>query len=81
MAEAAGAEIVLTAQQDEGTDALGGDYVGQRFLLRRTWSFADLGFWDLPAWWSQGRLRESILKEERVMLWLRQDIYDGIRAS
>jgi len=80
-AEAAGEEIVLTAQNEEQTDALRGDYVGQRFLLRRTWSFVDLGLWDLPAWWSQGRLRESILKEEHVMLWLRQDIYDGIPAG
>ena len=79
--EAAGEQIVLTAQNEERSDALGGDYVGQRFLLRRTWSFADLGIWDLPAWWSQGRLRESILKEEHVLLWLRQDVYDGIRAS
>lgn len=81
IAEAAGEEIVLTAQQDAWNDALPGDYVGQRFLLRRTWSFGDLGLWDLPAWWSQGRLREGILEEESLMLWLRQDVYDGIRAS
>ena len=75
--EAAGARIVLTAWHDEAESALSGDYVGQRFLLRRTWSFADLGLWDLPAWWSLGRLRETILKEEQVLLWLRQDVYDS----
>jgi len=80
-AEAAGARIVLTAQQDEAANALGGDYVGQRFLLRRSWRLADLGLWDLPAWWSQGRLRESRLNEEHALLWLRQDVYDGISIA
>ena len=76
--EAAGAPIVLLAQHDGAANMLEGDYVGQRFLLRRTWSFADLGLWDLPAWWSQGRLRGSILNEEHALLWLRQDVYDGV---
>ncbi len=76
--EAAGARIVLTAQQDEAANALAGDYVGQRFMLRRSWRLADLGLWDLPAWWSQGRLRAGKLIEEHALLWLRQDVYDGI---
>ncbi len=79
--EAAREPIVLTAQDEALHDALGGDYVGQRFLLRRVWSVLDLGLWDLPAWWSQGRLREDILKEEPMMLWLRQDVYAGLPAS
>ena len=79
--EAAGEAIVLTAQPDQGHETLRGDYVGQRFLLQRSWSFTDLGLWDLPAWWSQGRLRADILEDVAVMLWLRQDVYDGIRAS
>jgi len=80
-AEAAGEGIVLTAQPDQEPETLGGDYVGQRFLLQRSWSFTELGLWDLPAWWSQGRLRDGILKDDVVMLWLRQDVYDGIRTS
>lgn len=76
--EAAGARIVLTAQQDEAANSLEGDYVGQRFLLRRSWSLADLGLWDFPVWWSQGRLREDKLIEEHALLWLRQDVYDGV---
>lgn len=75
--EAAGAKVVLMAPADSREAALTGDYVGQRFTLRRRWSFADLGFWDLPAWWTQGRLRESIVVEDQLMLWLRQDVYDG----
>lgn len=75
---AARAQIVLTAQSDELAKALEGDYVGQRFLLRRNWSLAQLRLWDLPAWWTLGRLREENLKEEHNALWLRQDVYDGI---
>lgn len=75
--EAAGAKVVLMAADESREAALNGDYVGQRFNLRRRWSFADLGIWDLPAWWTQGRLRESIVTEDQLMLWLRQDVYDG----
>ncbi len=76
--EAAGAGIIVLAFDESQDSALGGDYVGQRFLLRQPWSFADLGLWDLPAWWTQGRLRDGILKHEQVTLWLRQDVYAGI---
>ena len=79
--EAAREPIVLNAHDEALNDALGGDYVGQRFRLRRAWSILNLGLWDLPAWWSQGRLRDSILTEETMMLWLRQDIYAGFPAS
>jgi hypothetical protein len=76
--EAAGAQFVLMAHDADLAIPLGGDYVGQRFVLRRSWSFAKLGIWDLPAWWSQGRLRDGNLQEEHIVLWLRQDVYDGI---
>ena len=81
VAEAAGEKIVLTAPNDSEENALEGNYVGQRFLLRRSWSFNDLGLLDLPAWWSQGRLRPSLVTEESVILWLRQDVYDGVGAT
>ena len=35
---------VLMASNEAQDDVLGGDYVGQRFLLRRSWSFAESGF-------------------------------------
>ena len=79
--EAAGAKIVIMAYDESSPFPFEGDYVGQRFALRRSWSIADLGLWDLPAWWSQGRLRGGILREERVILWLRQDLYDGVPAG
>lgn len=75
---AARAQIVLAAPNDELALALDGDYVGQRFLLRGNWSLAQLSLTDLPAWWTLGRVREDSFKEESVMLWLRQDVYDGI---
>lgn len=79
--EAAGARIALMARDEAAPASLDGDYVGQRFALRRSWSLSDLELWDLPAWWSQGRLRRGIAQEERVILWLRQDVYDGVPAS
>ena len=70
--------IILMAQGGESQPEPGGDYVGQRFVLRRKWSLAQLGLWDWPAWWSHRRLRAEEYSEEAVMLWLRQDVYDGI---
>ncbi len=71
-------QIVLMADDEFQASALTGDYVGQRFVLRRKRSFSELGIWDLPAWWSQGRLGAGPLTEESAILWLRQDVYDGI---
>ncbi len=73
----AGDPIILMAQGGENQPALGGDYVGQRFVLRRGWSIHQLGIWDLPAWWSHRRLRYEQHTEEAAILWLRQDVYDG----
>ena len=74
---AAGDPIILMAQGDDQPD-LGGDYIGQRFILRRGWSLDQLGIWDWPAWWSHRRLRSEPRREEAAILWLRQDVYDGI---
>ncbi len=76
--EAAQDQIILMKEDESAAAALDGDYVGQSFALRRRWSIAELGIWDLPAWWSQGRLRDGSSTEETVILWLRQDVYDGI---
>ncbi len=77
---AAGAPIVIMADQDDMSAAPAGNYVGQRFVLRRKWSIAQLTLWDIPAWWTQSRLRDGALREEAAILWLRQDVYDGIPA-
>ena len=75
---AAGAPIILAAQNSSSTPALEGSYVGQRFVLRRHGALVQLGLWDLPAWWSHRRHRQlQTALEDSVILWLRQDVYDG----
>ena len=77
-AQAKGLPIVMMADDDAQTEQLQGDYVGQRFTLRRRWSLANASFWDLPAWWTQSLRREdSQSSADALMLWLRQDVYDG----
>lgn len=80
-AAAAGKRIVLMADDEQMTGDLSGDYVGQRFVLRRRWSLANIDAWDLAAWWSQGRIERSQIEEEAVILWLRQDVYNGVATT
>lgn len=76
--QAAGEPVVLMADDDALSAQLDGDYVGQRFLLRRSWSWTQQSVWDLPAWWTQTRRRAaSDLSEDALIVWLRQDVYDG----
>ena len=76
-AEAVADPVVIMADGAEESIDLKADYVGQRFVLRRHISLAKLDIWQLPAWWSHRRSRKSNIIEEAVILWLRQDIYDG----
>ena len=79
---AAGKPIIVMARGEEEFVDLQGDYVGQSFLLRRRTPFAQLDPWQLPAWWSQRRLRRDMAGTEgAVILWLRQDVYDGVNAD
>lgn len=76
VSEARGAEIILLpVSQDE--PALGGSYVGQRFVTRKAWSPQTLHGLDFMAWWMQGRTRVPAAPGETYVLWVRQDIYDG----
>lgn len=72
-----GQAIIIMADNPVLTDAISGNYVGQRFALRRRLVLGKLDRWDLPAWWSQGRLYADRFEKESVVLWLRQDVYDG----
>ncbi len=81
MAEARGHPIVLTPHDEAASPDLGGDYVGQRFGWRRSWSLAGLQLRDLPAWWSHGHVRAEYMREAALTLWLRQDVYDGVLAN
>ncbi len=76
-----GQAFIITADSDAETSALTGNYVGQRFVLRRKLNLSSLDGWDLPAWWSQGQLNAEQLEEEAVVLWLRQDVYDGLAIN
>ena len=73
-----GQPIIILADDPVLSAAISGDYVGQRFLLRRSFVLDKLDRWDLPAWWSQGQLNSDRYEEEAVVLWLRQDVYDGV---
>ncbi len=74
---AAGDRIVIMRDDEQQREKLAGDYVGQRFVLLRTWTLADIDAWDWLAWWSQARLDRAQIQEHAVILWLRQDVYDG----
>lgn len=79
MSEARGDAIFITTSTD--VIDLGGSYVGQDFVVERSWSLQSLSVVDLLAWWTQGRTsaftRDSIFTET-ASLWLRQDVYNGL---
>jgi hypothetical protein len=69
--------IVLLPTSAEEPD-LGGSYVGQRFIINSTWDFASMTIWNFPAWWLQRRTLTGPTPTDAVVLWLRQDIYNGV---
>ena len=76
-----GHEIIIVADDQAQTDAISGDYVGQRFVLRRQLWLSRLDVWQLPAWWSHRQVDAEQIEEEAVILWMRQDVYDGVPVS
>jgi hypothetical protein len=73
-----GNQIILMAETSITDPDFGGDYVGQSFTLRRSWSATQLHAMDVLAWWTQHRFRAEQQLEEVSILWLRQDVWDGI---
>lgn len=73
-----GNQIILMAETNVNEPDFGGDYVGQSFVIRRTWSPASLNVFDFSAWWSQRRFRTEQQIQNVSILWLRQDVYNGI---
>ncbi|MBK8026507.1 MAG: glycosyltransferase family 39 protein [Chloroflexi bacterium] len=65
------------------TPDLGAGYVGQDFRITRTWTSSALRWVDLPAFWTQGLAGGSALSifDDRIVLWLRQDIYAGVEGG
>ncbi len=76
-ADAARDQVVIAPDTLSELD-LGGSYVGQRFALIEAWDMAFERDLDRLAWLSQRRLRTNDLPQSGVVLWLRQDVYDGI---
>jgi hypothetical protein len=81
--EADGEPVVLTITDTPGDieSDLGGNYVGQDFMVKRNWSIDSLRTYDLLDWWLR---RETPIKgapAETIVLWLRQDIYAGTQPT
>lgn len=57
---------------------LGGAYVGQRFVARHSWDINSVSLLDVWGWWAQRRIRQIEFPSAGVILWLRQDVFDGI---
>ncbi|HEX2907085.1 MAG TPA: hypothetical protein VHO69_09515, partial [Phototrophicaceae bacterium] len=70
-------EIVLLPELATSPD-LGGSYVGERFVITHTWNAQAVRWLDFPAWWSQRRVRLPATPLTVTILWLRQDIYNGV---
>jgi 4-amino-4-deoxy-L-arabinose transferase-like glycosyltransferase len=56
---------------------LGSTYVGQRFLLRTQWSLNNLAVTDFLAWALQRKTRAQDLPKDRLILWLRDDVFNA----
>ena len=75
--DAAGKEVVLLPETIQSPQ-LEGAYVGQDFVIMRVWDLATLNLIDFPAWWTQGQTRSDWTNVNAVVLWLRQDVYQGV---
>ncbi len=76
------APIIITP--DFGVDILPEittNYVGQDFTLRSFWEPSVVFLTELPGWWTQNRTRVEITAVERVIVWVRGDVYAGIQAN
>ena len=77
--EAVGEQVVLLSA-DNPTPDLGTAYVGQDFTVAQTYT-ANGYLIDFPAWWTQRTVRTPVSSRSRTVLWLRQDVYDGITTE
>lgn len=77
---ARGQGVVLLPSTLEKPD-LGGAYVGQKFVISRSWNFSGIGLPNVPAWWLQRRTLTGALPTDEMTLWLRQDVYNGSQAD
>lgn len=76
-AEQARGEQIVIMPPTEDAPELGGAYVGQSFVMERQWA-RDITFESALAYTALRRVRMGQVVDYRVVLWLRQDVYDGI---
>lgn len=74
--DARGDEIIILPENFDTPD-LGGAYLGQRFTISRDWDINTLNLVDFPAWWTQHTARMPWTGAYGIVLWLREDIYQG----
>jgi hypothetical protein len=68
-------ESVMVITPADGADpALGSSYVGQDFVIVRTWTPGGLSVKDFIRW-TLYRTAGTLPYEERVILWVREDVY------
>lgn len=77
LSDAQNAEVVLLPRSIQ-SPALGAAYLGQNFIISRSWNVSALNAIDLPGWWTQGQSRTAWTGQDEVVLWLRQDVYQGL---
>ncbi|MFZ4815145.1 MAG: glycosyltransferase family 39 protein [Phototrophicaceae bacterium] len=70
-------EVILAPPAAEPPD-LGGSYLGETFILQRDWNPNTLNFWQVGAWWFQRKTRVPGQPLQEVVLWVRQDVYNGV---
>jgi hypothetical protein len=75
LADARAEPVVITPVGD--LPDLGGSYVGRQVTLSRDWSPTSMQGFDFLAWWSVGTTRLEAQTAVAVMLWVRQDVFDG----
>ncbi len=71
------AEVVLLPASIDKPQ-LGGAYLGQKFTISRTWDISGMNPVDLAGWWTQQATRSPWISADDYVLWLRQDIYEGL---
>jgi hypothetical protein len=72
-------QIIIAPNYEESPD-LGGNYVGQNVVLTREWDPSTLSVQGFGAWWYQRKTRVPPQPMQEAVLWLRQDIYDGVSS-
>ncbi len=78
--DAQNAQVVLlpgSIQQPE----LGGAYVGEPFTITRSWNTSSVHLIDIPAWWTQTQARTAWTSEDKIVLWLSQNAYEGLNNT